>query len=171
MTLKNILASGAALALIATVAASPMLVSANDDSKNVKTSGTSVAIGNNGGVLVRGAEVTSISGSTVTARTQWGDTSISWTVDTDGDTNFIDLGGDATALADINSGETISFSGYIDSDSGAFSVDADVVRNWSEGEKHDNRSDKAEVKAEVSGKNFWKDLGLKFKSGFNWGHK
>lgn len=171
MKLKTLIASGAALALIATVAASPMLVSAKDSPKSEKTSGTSVAIGTNGGVLVRGAEVTAVSGNTVTARTQWGDTNISWTVETDGETNFIDRGGDKSERADIGTGETISFSGYIDADSGTFSVDADVVRNWSEGEKHDNRSDRAEVKTEVSGKNFWKDLGLKFTSGFNWGNK
>lgn len=170
MNIKYLLASGATLALVFALAASPAFAKNDSHSKTTEVrSGTSVAIGNNGGVLVRGAEVTAVSGSTVTARTTWGDTSVSWTVQTDGDTDFIDLGGDGSALADVNVGETISFSGYIDTDDGAFSVDADVLRNWSEGEKHDSRSVNAEVKAEISGKNhgFWNKIFGGFKFGHN----
>jgi len=169
MKQTTIFNSIAALALIAIVAASPLLVSANEDKGTADRTGTSMTIGADGGVLVRGAEVTGVSGDTVTALTKWGDTSVTWTIATDSSTKFIDLGGKEGALVDVDAGETVSFSGHLGT--GAYTVDADVLRNWSEGERHDNRSVNAEVRAELKEKaeGFWKNIGARVFAGFNWG--
>lgn len=164
MTLKNYIASGTALALVATFAASPLLVSAESKSKNPSSTATTVSIGGEGRVLVRGAEVTAVTDSTIIAETAWGNTSVAWTLETNDDTTFITLGGANTSRGTIDEGETISFSGRLD-ERGAFFVDADVVRNWSEGER--NKTVSADVKADASHKKegFW---GRLF-GGIHWG--
>ena len=48
-----------------------------------------VMISDNGKAVVRGAKVTDVSGSTITAQTMWDASSITWTVRTDGDTDFL----------------------------------------------------------------------------------
>ena len=94
-------------------------------------SGLTVSIGDDGRALVRGAEVTALSGSTITARTDWGSTELTWTVRTDSDTDFVRKNGSGTAISDIVVGDIVSFSGMLDEDAGAFTVDADTVKNWS----------------------------------------
>ncbi|MBU0750441.1 hypothetical protein KKH15_02900 [Patescibacteria group bacterium] len=170
MKLTTMFSSVAVLALIAVVAVSPLLVSANETEEKPSRNGTSMTIGADGGVLVRGAEVTGVSGDTVTARTQWGDTSVTWTIETNASTKFMDLSGKEGTLADVDTGETVSFSGHVAAGT-AFTVDADVLRNWSEGERYDNRSVNAEVRAELKDKaeGFWKSLGARVFTGFKWG--
>lgn len=119
-----------ALALLAAAAISlPSSVSANNGDKG--NSGTMVSIHNDGAVLVRGATVTSLSGDVIVARTSWGDTDISWEIDTDGATEFYSKGGADSSFDNVDEGDMVSFSGSLDRDDGAFSVDAKVVRNWS----------------------------------------
>lgn len=94
-------------------------------------SGLTVSIGDDGRALVRGAEVTAVSGGTLTAKTSWGSSALTWTVRTDGDTDFVRKNGSGTALGDIATGDIVSFSGMLDEDANAFTVDADAVKNWS----------------------------------------
>lgn len=89
-----------------------------------------VIISDNGKTTVRGAKVTDVSGSTITAQTIWDASSITWTVRTDADTDFIRKSGGASSVGDISEGDYISFSGDLSSGS-SFSVTADVVKNWS----------------------------------------
>lgn len=112
--------------------ATPALTLARDTSYNPRAVGSSieVMISQNGRVVVRGAQVTQVSGSTLTARTMWNDTSITWTVRTDSDTDFVRKSGSAADISDIDTGDYVSFSGNF-AGSGAFTVDADVVKNWS----------------------------------------
>lgn len=90
-----------------------------------------VDINNNGAVLVRGAQVTAISGSDFTAQTIWGNSTITWTVKTASTTNFTRNPGDSIALSDFAAGNYISFSGAIESGAGPFTVNANVVKDWS----------------------------------------
>jgi hypothetical protein len=90
-----------------------------------------VTITDAGHALVRGAEVTNVTGGTVTAKTAWGASALTWTVQTDGDTDFLRKNGAGTALADIAVGDVVSFSGAIDQGAGAFVVHADAVKDWS----------------------------------------
>lgn len=167
MTLKNYIASGTALALVVTVAASPLLVSAESKMRGPISSGTTIAIGNEGHVLVRGAEVTAVTDSTIVAETVWGNTSVSWTIETDSNTNFITVGGGKSTFDAVDEGEIVSFSGTLEGN--AFTVDADVVRNWSESEWQDKRGVSAEAKVEASHKKegFWGRLW----GGIKWGDR
>lgn len=107
-----------------------------------------VSINNTGGVLVRGAEVTAVSGSVITARTEWGASALTWTVDTNGDTDFVSRGNQNLDIDDIDVGDTVSFSGTLDIDGSAFNVDADVVKNWSL-DTNDTREDRNEARVEA----------------------
>ena len=78
-----------------------------------------VTIGGQGNALVRGAKVTDVSGSTITAKTTWPDASFTWTVKTDSDTEFYATGKNTEDLADIDVGDVISFAGNL---TGAFSL-------------------------------------------------
>ena len=89
-----------------------------------------VIISDNGNTTVRGAKVTGVSGSTITAQTIWDASSITWTVRTDSETNFIQKSGSDSDLGDISEGDYVSFSGALASGS-SFTVTADVVKNWS----------------------------------------
>lgn len=123
-------------ALVAMLIATPALALADsgkrDDNSRPHAGGSSleIMINDNGKTVVRGAKVTNVSGSTVTAQTIWGASSITWTVRTDSDTNFLRKSGTNAGIADIAVGDYVSFSGMLSSGS-AFTVDADVVKNWS----------------------------------------
>ena len=130
---KRTMALAVALAL---VAAAPVAVLANNGNGNDKKehvsfkTATSVLLTENGTALVRGAEVTAVSDNTITAETDLGGVTLTWTIDTDTDTEFITTNGDDSFdLGDVEDGDTISFSGELDS---AFNVDANVVKEWSE---------------------------------------
>ncbi len=107
-----------------------------------------VAIGADGRALVRGAEITSIDGDTIYARTSWNSSSIAWTVRTDNDTNVVEKSGSGSDMDSFSVGDEVSFSGTLSADGSTFTVDADVVRNWSENSKNDDRP-RNEVRAEV----------------------
>ena len=138
-------------------------VQARDNGPRAVGSKLEVAISDNGRVIVRGAEVTNISGATVRARTEWGASALTWTIDTDTDTDFVQKSGSGSDLDDISVGDYVSFSGQLDESADAFTIDADVVKNWSL-EEDDSRS-RAEAKAEMKTKNWggWKNFPI-----FNW---
>lgn len=122
-----------------------------------------VRISDEGKVLVRGAEITAISENTVTARTVWGQSTLVWTVKTDGDTTFVEKDGSGSRIADLSTGEYISFSGDLDESSGAFTVDAEVVKDWSkDGTQSDDDDHEARVEAKLEAKNNWEDWKQKF---------
>jgi len=93
--------------------------------------GLEVSIRGNGNVLVRGAKVASISGSTVTATTTWGSANITWTIRATSSTTIIRYQEGRASLADVRVGDVISFSGTIDQTQGPFTVNAKVIRDWS----------------------------------------
>ncbi|HEX2792167.1 MAG TPA: DUF5666 domain-containing protein [Candidatus Paceibacterota bacterium] len=90
-----------------------------------------IILSDNGHAVVRGAEVTAISDSAISARTVWDEASLTWTIRTDGGTEYLEKNGTSARRNDIRIGDYVSFSGAIDGDERAFAVDADVVKNWS----------------------------------------
>ena len=58
---------------------------------NKKGSSLEVHINDNGSVLVRGAKVTAVSVTTITAITEWNGASMSWNINKDATTKFIEL--------------------------------------------------------------------------------
>ncbi len=106
-----------------------------DSSKSLRSigseSGLEIRIQGNGKTLVRGAEVTAVSGTTITAKTLFGGSSgLSWTVKTNSETDFITRAGADATLSSITVGDIISFSGAIDTTTSALTVNADVVKDW-----------------------------------------
>jgi len=163
-TTKSLLASLAVL--VAGLAVTGMLMFAFVQNAEAKNSGPhavgsklEVAISDNGRVIVRGAEVTEISGDTIRARTVWGATVLTWTVNTTNDTDFVSKSGSGSDLNDISTGDYVSFSGQIDESENAFTIDADAVKNWSLDSDDDKDHIRAEARAEakVEVKNRWEE--------------
>lgn len=156
---KNVLVSAAVLVLgLATIGflmvAFMNRAQAHEAKQRPEGSTLEVSITDAGRVLVRGAEVTAVSGGTISARTEWGASALSWTVGTNGDTNFVTRGGANTNADDIDVGDTVSFSGALDTNGSTFTVDADVVKNWSDADTGNDKP-RVEAKAEVRAK--WND--------------
>lgn len=107
-----------------------------------------VSIADSGRVIVRGAEVVEVSGDTLRARTEWGAAALTWTVQTDGGTDFVVKDGSGTDIDEIDVGDYVSFSGQLDGGSGTFTVDADVVKNWSASGDRNDHALRAQVKHE-----------------------
>lgn len=128
-----------------------------------------VMMSDTGRTVVRGAEVTDISGDTIRARTEWGASAISWTIETDSDTAFVTKAGSSAGKDDITVGDIVSFSGMLDDSATAFSIDADAVKNWSidaDDTDRDSKDHDAHVKANVEAKGRfgdWKNMPI-----FNW---
>ncbi|MEK7094081.1 MAG: hypothetical protein AAB903_01935 [Patescibacteria group bacterium] len=76
-------------------------------------SGTSMEIGQNGRVSVSGARVSSVSGSVITATTTWEGFTLSWIINTDGNTNFNARYGGNQNISNISVGDHVSFKGAI----------------------------------------------------------
>lgn len=90
-----------------------------------------VSIAQNGMVLVRGAKVTSVSGSTIQAGVTFGSFTMNWTVKTSGDTEFVRYHGGRGTISDVAVGHIISFRGKLDTTASSATVNAGTVRNWS----------------------------------------
>ncbi len=101
-------------------------------SNGLSGTGVEINIGSNGGVLVRGAKVTSVSSSTVNANTSIGASVLNWIVKTDGSTEFVTHGGANTGLSGIAVGDTISFRGTLDQAVSGLTVNAKIVKDWSQ---------------------------------------
>ena len=115
--------------LLAVMAVAPGIAFATNGTSPKMTfqNQTFVQMNEDGNTLVRGAEVTALSGSMITAETDLGGVEIAWTVEADGSTDFVRHGGGSFDFADLEVGDTVSFSGDL---TGRFSVDADVVKEW-----------------------------------------
>lgn len=151
-TTKSLLASLAVLTAGLAIAGFLMFAfvqdaEAHDTGPHGVGSKLEVAINDEGRVVVRGAEVTDVSGDTIHARTEWGEAMLSWTVRTDADTDFVTKGGSGSALDEVSVGDYVSFSGALRESESSFTVDADAVRNWSLGD------DRPAVRADA--KNRW----------------
>ncbi len=97
---------------------------------NKKGSSLEVHIYDNGSVLVRGAKVAAVSGSTITAVTEWNGASVSWNINTDTSTKFIELKNGQSSVSDVKVGDLVSFNGNLMAGS-TFTVQAKQVKNWS----------------------------------------
>lgn len=113
-----------------------------------------VAISDTGRVIVRGAEVTEIAGEIIRVRTEWGASALSWAVETNDETAFVEKGGSGSALTDVSVGDYVSFSGQLDENESNFTVDADAVKNWS---LEDDSRATVRVEAKAESKDRWND--------------
>lgn len=131
-------------------------VEAHDGGAKSVGSKLEVSIADSGRVIVRGAEVTSVSGGVIRAETEWGATALSWNIETDADTDFVSKQGSGSEFEDIAVGQYLSFSGMIDGSGTALTVDADTVKNWSLDDGPATTT-KAELRAEAraEAKNGW----------------
>lgn len=87
-----------------------------------------VHIANNGLVLLRGAHVLSISGSTIHVGMAWDSSSFTWQVETNYNTKILNSKGEKQTLADIESGDTVTVTGMLVGGGGEPTVDATFVR-------------------------------------------
>src|SRR3989344_2009749 len=133
---------GAGLTTVAVASALaflPIVASANNDgnkgdkneNRSAATQRVEVAINASGNVLVRGAKVTGISGSTLTVTTTAGASTLSWAVTTDSSTVFVTSAGAGSSLAQISVGDTVSFAGALTGT--GLSVKATAVKDWTVG--------------------------------------
>ena len=93
-----------------------------------------VHINDNGTVLVRGAKVTSVSGTVVSATTAWASSSMNWQVTTDGSTRFMNHFGseNSNKISSVTVGDFISFTGSIATGTnGNFTVTGSIIKDWS----------------------------------------
>lgn len=86
----------------------------------------------NGKVLVRGAKVTGVNGTTVNAVTAWGSVVLNWAIMTDGNTEIIRRYGGKSVISEISVGDFVSFQGSLDTTvSASYTVHATVLKDWS----------------------------------------
>ncbi len=113
---------------------------ADNDSNSKAGTGVEVNIGSNGSALVRGAKVTSVSGSTIGADTSYGSSILNWLVKTDSTTKFTANKGSTTGLAHIAVGDLVSFQGSLDQAVSGLTVNAKAVKDWTQVESNKNIS-------------------------------
>lgn len=87
-----------------------------------------VHIANNGFVLIRNATITSIAGSTITAEIAWGSSTLTWAVQTDGKTEFVQSDGEKGTLSGLKEGDMITITGELDPTVSEPTVIAETVR-------------------------------------------
>ena len=125
------------IAVVALVGSTGLVAFAEDrgseqrDAARAAGSTLEIHVSDNGKVLVRGAKVTAISGQVLTATTAWGSASVTWTVNTDSSTHIIRRFGDRSNLSEISIGDYVSFQGMVVTIASAFTVHADILKDWS----------------------------------------
>ena len=91
-----------------------------------------VHIYDDGKVLVRGAKVTSVSGTTVNAVTTWGSVNMAWAINTDSKTKMIRRYGGQSMLSEISVGDFVSFKGnLVNTVASPVTVQAQILKDWS----------------------------------------
>lgn len=145
MKIRNLIFS--VLAITAVAGGLNSLALAHDDKgdrdkfekavKEVRSIGSTIEVhfNNDGKVIVRGAKVTSVSGSTINAAVAWGSYSLNWVVVTDATTKFIRKHGGASSVSEVSVGDFLSFQGHVDTTQSQATVKADIVKDWSLVEK------------------------------------
>ncbi len=121
------------LAMVIALVAVPAYADNDNGKKEAHNNGTTleVHINDNGSVLVRGAKVTAISGSIISASTTFGTSSIAWTIDGSGVSKVTRRYGGNGTVADIQIGDYISFNGSLTSTGTGFAVKATSLKDWS----------------------------------------
>lgn len=97
---------------------------------NKKGSPFEVHINNDGSVVVRGGKVAALSGTTITALTEWNGAMLNWNINTDANTKFIELKNGQSNISQVKVGDFISFTGNLMAGP-TFTVQAKSVKNWS----------------------------------------
>ena len=85
-----------------------------------------VTIANNGFSVIKGARITSLSGSSITVESDWDDNSLLWSVETSGAT-YIGISGEKIEATDLHIGDVISITGKLQSMSPRPTIDAQFV--------------------------------------------
>lgn len=98
-------------------------------SVNAEEVGSSLSIAPSGQIIVKGARVVSVYGSTIVAETGWGVAKLSFAVQTSGSTRFVPELSSVQALSAIRPGHTISFSGELSGSLARPTVLATVVKD------------------------------------------
>lgn len=101
----------------------------SDHAKKGIMPGVEIVLNAAGKALVRGATVTTVSSSTITATSAIGPATLTWSIITDSSTEFVGKKGDVS-LADIKVGDTINFHGDMATGT-TLAVNAKVVRDVS----------------------------------------
>ena len=96
--------------------------------------GVEVNINGSGNALVRGAEVSAVSGTDVSAKTSLGSSVMNWLVKIDSNTEFSANHDGAVGIANIAVGDIISFRGAIDQSVAGLTVKAKHVKEWTKKE-------------------------------------
>ncbi|MFM2414666.1 MAG: hypothetical protein RI911_359 [Candidatus Parcubacteria bacterium] len=91
---------------------------------------TGIEIKQDGTAHIRGAKVTAVSGTTITATETLGVATLTWTITTDGSTKLDSKNGKPMTLADFAVGDTITAKGKMQS-GGSLALTATSVRNIS----------------------------------------
>lgn len=86
-----------------------------------------VHIANNGLVLLRGARVISVSGSTIHVGLSWGSSDMPWAVATTYNTKFLTSKGEKATIGDIAVGDIIRVTGKLSASGIEPIVDTDIV--------------------------------------------
>jgi hypothetical protein len=122
------------LAFSFVIAFSASSASADTDSANeIHAAGSTIEvhINDDGKVLVRGARVTAISASGLTANVSWGSSTIAWTVNTNSSTELIRRFGAMSSISEVQVGDYVSFQGPLDTTVAAPTVTAKALKDWS----------------------------------------
>lgn len=133
-----------ALLVLGSLFISPFLASANGNEGNKKSgphavgSTLEIRIEDNNSVLVRGAKVTAVSGSVISAETAFGATVLSWTVRTNASTVFTHRADGSSSLSTISPGDYVSFRGVLNTGTSGLTVDAKSVKDWSRSVQAEN---------------------------------
>lgn len=130
---KQLGAGIASVAVASALSLLPVIALANEGNKNNEnrvpaTQRVEIGINASGEVLVRGAKITGVNGSTLTVTTTAGASTLSWAVTTDSSTTFITSSGSASSLAQIAVGDTVSFAGSLTGS--GLNVKASAVKDW-----------------------------------------
>ena len=126
-----------ALIVLGSLFISPFLASANENEGKKRSgphavgSALEIRIEDNNSVLVRGAKVTAVSGSVISAETAFGATVLSWSVRTNANTVFTHRADGSSSLSTILIGDYISFGGTLNTGTSGLTVDAKAVKDWS----------------------------------------
>ncbi len=104
-----------------------------DEHSRVEAVGSTleVHITHAGGVLARGAKVTAVGTSSITASQTWGSYVSVWTVNVVPSTDFYRRFGGASTLSEVHIGDYISFSGMLDTAQPQGTVNAKVIKDFS----------------------------------------
>lgn len=87
-----------------------------------------IHIANNGLVLLRGARVISISGSSIRVDMKWGSADFTWVIQTNSNTKFITSTGEKETLAKISVGDIVTVTGMLIGGGTESTIDAEFVR-------------------------------------------